>query len=513
MNRPAGNASDPGRDPAHQDTALRDIAVHGAPPIRRGHPSGLYLLFTVEMWERFSFYGLKAFLVLYITGAVAAGGLGWSEKTGGLIMGTYGGLVYLTPILGGFLADRYLGTHRAMLIGGWIIALGHFTLAVETTPTLFLGLLFIIIGTGFFKSTVSAAVGQLYAPGDNRRDAAFTIFYMGINLGAFAAPLVCDFLRVQYGWRYGFAAAGVGMLLGQVIYVALRRPLLGDIGAPPAPRPRGGAAAAPRVPLTSLERRRIAAILIVTFMVIFFWTAFEQASTSLTFFAQQRTDLTPPAWLAWATPVAAEPAAAETDHAGAASPPAAAGPQAAVRQIPVGWFQSINPLLIILLAPLFASMWTRLAASGREPSVGVKMGVGMLLAAGGYVVMIFAAQASEGGGSGGIIRVSPWWLVATYFLTTCGELCLSPVGLSMISRYAPAAFVSQLMGVWFCAIFIANFAAGALGGMVNEIGKAGFVLSGQAGFFLLFVIGPGAAGLITLALSPAVRRLFGPTPQ
>lgn len=458
---------------------------------RQPHPTGLYLLSTTEMWERFSFYGMKALLFIYVTGAVAAGGLGWSDEAGGWLMGIYSGLVYLTPIFGGYLADRYLGTHRSMVIGGYIIAAGHFVLAVETRWSLFVGLALVIIGTGFFKSTVSAMVGQLYAPADSRRDSAFTIFYMGINLGALLAPLVCGYLRVQYGWRYGFAAAGVGMVIGQLGYLLLRPRHLRGIGEAPERREANaaGGAAAATAPLTRDERRRIIAILIITFMVIIFWCAFEQASTSLTSFARARTDLTVASWLSWAVPGPREPGAAPA--------------------IPVEWFQSINPFFIVLLAPLFAMLWTALARRGIEPSVPVRMGCGMLIAAAGYVLMVFAAQLSEPDAGGVIRRVSPLWLIGAYLMASCGELCLSPVGLAMISKVSPARCVSLLMGVWFCAIFVGFFAAGVIGGSVERIAQAGFVLPGQAGFFLLFVIGPGAAGLLMLLLAPLIRRLMG----
>jgi POT family proton-dependent oligopeptide transporter len=278
------------------------------------------------------------------------------------------------------------------------------------------------------------------------------------------------------------------MVLGQLGYLLLRPRYLAGVGS--APTRTGPATAAHRdQPLTREEWRRITAILIITCMVILFWFAFEQASTSLTSFARERTDLRVAGWLSWAVP---SPAASD-------APPA----------IPVEWFQSINPFFVVLLAPLFAILWTALGRRGLEPSVSVRMGVGMLIAAAGYVLMVFAAQHSEPGVDGVARRVSPFWLIGAYLLATCGELCLSPVGLAMIAKLSPARCVSMLMGVWFCAIFVGFLAAGVVGGSLNRIAEAGFILKGQAGFFLLFVIGPGAAGLIMLALSPLLRRLMG----
>lgn len=534
MSMPPSNQS-PSRDPELNDPAMRALSGGPSGPLEKGHPKGLYLLFTVEMWERFSFYGMKAILMLYMTTALVGGGLGWSDEYGGLILGTYAGLVYLTPVIGGYIADRYLGTRKSMIIGGYVIAAGHFCMAAETIPTFFGGLALIILGTGLFKSNVSTMVGQLYKQGDSRRDAAFTIFYMGINLGAFIAPLVCGFLQESLGFRYGFAAAGVGMVMGQLFFLAFSSRIMPGIGDPPAKNGAGteaekAKAAAMAQPLTTEERHRVLAVVIMACLVVFFWTAFEQASSSLTIFARDRIDMTPPRALEWAAVEAkqetpkVEPAKAAEEAPAPTPPPAepakpakpkapTAAPAQTGKLLPVAWFQSVNPLLVIVMAPFFAMMWTGLARRKLEPSTPVKMGAGMLIAAAGFAIMVFAALKSQSGplnadGFHTILRISPLWLMAAYLLHTMGELCLSPVGLSMVTKLAPLKFASLIMGAWFISNFVANFAAGLLGGYINTIGEAGFILEGQAGFFLLFVIVPAGVGILTILLAPMLKKLM-----
>lgn len=409
-------------------------------------------------------------------------GLGWTKQKAGKLMSWYAGLVYLTPVFGGLLADRWLGTHRCLVIGGLVIASGHFVLMFESMPALYGGLLLVVIGTGFFKGNISTMVGQMYEPGDPRRDAGFTIYYMGINLGAFLAPIVCAWLRVRYGWSWGFGAAGVGMLLGLAQYLHGRRKYLQGIGLPP-PRRERHAAAAERSPLTREERHRVAVIFIVSFFVIFFWTAFEQSANSMAYFAQERTDRSLPSWLAWTVGGA----------------PEGGGPAL----FPAEWFQSLNPLLILLLAPLFASMWVRLASRGREPSTPTKMAIGLIAVGLGFIFMVVGAQAG-----GGAAKISPLWLFGAFFVHTCAELCLSPVGLSLVTKLAPVKLASMLMGVWFLANFAANFIAARLAGQVDPITEKGFILPGYSGFFLIFVIAPVAAGLLFFTLVPMLKRMM-----
>jgi len=433
-------------------------------------PPGLYLLFGVEMWERFSFYGMRAFLTLFLISS--AGGFGWSKEQASHLYGWYQGLVYLTPLLGGYLADRFIGTHRSIIIGGIIIASGHFCLAVPAKPTFFLGLALIILGTGFFKSNISTMVGQLYSEKDRRRDAAFTIFYMGINLGAAIGQVVCPKLADRWGWHVGFSAAGFGMVLGLVVYLFFKRRFLGAIGDVPASRASRQAeqAGVAKQPLTALEKQGIAAIAVLAFFNIFFWMAFEQAGSSMTFFAEEHT-----------------------------------------RRAFLGinflapYFQSVNAISVILLAPVFAWMWLRLEARGWAPSTPVRFAMGLFLLGSGFIVLVIGARLSDGG-----IRVSPLWLVATYILHTCGELCLSPVGLSMVTKLAPARFASLAMGAWFFSMFVSDLLAGFIAGAVEKVekGQVFHLLGGQADFFLMFVISTFAAGTVLLAVSPFVKRLM-----
>lgn len=430
-------------------------------------PPGLFLLFGVEMWERFSFYGMRAFLTLFLISS--AGGFGWSKEQASHLYGWYQGLVYLTPLLGGYLADRLIGTHRSIIIGGIIIASGHFCLAVPAQPTFFLGLSLIILGTGFFKSNISTMVGQLYSEKDRRRDAAFTIFYMGINLGASIGQIICPKLADRYNWHVGFSAAGFGMVLGLVVYLAFKRRFLGTIGDVPASR-AGLRKDSAKQPLATEEKKGVAAIAILAFFNIFFWMAFEQAGSSMTFFAEERT-----------------------------------------RRMFLGinflapYFQSVNSISVILLAPVFAWLWTRLEARNRAPSTPVRFAFGLFLLGSGFIVLVIGARLSDGG-----IRISPLWLIATYVLHTCGELCLSPVGLSMVTKLAPARFASLAMGAWFFSMFISDLMAGFIAGTVEKVekGQVFHLLGGQADFFLMFVVSTFAAGIALLAISPIVKRLM-----
>jgi len=446
----------------------REPATAPAPVNPARQPPGLFLLFGVEMWERFSYYGMRAFLTLFLIST--AGGFGWSKEQASHLYGWYQGLVYLTPLLGGYLADRFLGTHRSIIIGGIVIASGHFCLAIPAQSTFFLGLGLIIVGTGFFKSNISTMVGQLYSEGDRRRDAAFTIFYMGINLGAAIGQIVCPKLAYRYNWHIGFSAAGFGMVLGLIVYLLLKRRFLGPIGDLPASRRLAADRPAVKQPLTSLEKQGLAAIAILAFFNIFFWMAFEQAGSSMTFFAEERT---------------------RRDFLGI--------------EFLAPYFQSVNPIAVITLAPLFAWMWTRLETRGWAPSTPVRFALGLFLLGSGFIVLVVGARLSDGG-----IRVSPLWLIVTYVLHTCGELCLSPIGLSMVTKLAPKRFASLAMGAWFLAMFIADLSAGLLAGTVEKVeqGHLFRVLGGQADFFLMFVVSTFTAGLGLLALSPVVKRLM-----
>jgi POT family proton-dependent oligopeptide transporter len=490
-----------------------------------GHPRGLGLLFVTEMWERFSYYGMRAILVLYLVNA-----LKWDTAHAANLYGTYTMLVYLTPVIGGYLADRFIGTRRSLVIGSLIISLGHFTMAVPGMTSFYLGLGFIIIGTGFFKSNVSTMVGQIYSNGDSRRDSGFTIFYIGINTGAFLGPLICGGLAQsdRFGWHYGFAAAGVGMILGLIVYLWGREKYLPGIGVsirrtPEEERARAAAIAdantgnpvvhggvgavagalvgwflgsgsplglamglviGAALGITMLgtrgeERKRVIALFIVVFFVIFFWAAYEQAGTSMNLFADKNTNL---------------------DVGG--------------YKVPSSWFQSVNSAIIVLFAPVFAILWTTLGKRGKEPSTALKMALGLALLATGFIFMVMGGSRADTG-----VLVSPMWLVAAYAFHTFGELCLSPVGLSYVTKVAPVKFASLLMGVWFLANAAANKIAGSLAAYTPTPGQApqapasglgGFIQSVSAtnhGFYMIFVVAGFAAAAVMLLFVPLLSRL------
>ena len=445
-----------------------------------GHPRGLSTLFFTEMWERFSYYGIRPLLVLFMTAALASGGFGFDRPTASSIVGIYAASVYLASLPGGWVADRILGLRRSIWYGAILIALGHLAIglsAVFAKPVFFLGLILIVLGTGLLKPNISAIVGDLYPEGGARRDAGFSIFYMGINVGALVAPLVTGYLGEQVGWHWGFGAAGVGMLIG-VITFKLREGTLGRIGEAPsgdaAERASGirwltigmailvtivALVATGIVPfnavwvasrtsyvmlalallyfaylfflggLTGDEKKRVVVIIVLFFFSIVFWAAFEQAPTSLNLFAADYTDRRIGGW-----------------------------------EMPILWLQAANSFFVIALAPVFAAIWMALGRRGRDPSHPAKFSFALAAAGLGFLVMVFAAQRVLATGGG---RVSPWWLVVSYLFQTIGELSLSPVGLSAMTQLAPRKFGGQMMGVWFMSIAMGNLIAGIIGGEVD----------------------------------------------
>jgi proton-dependent oligopeptide transporter, POT family len=433
-----------------------------------GHPRGLSTLFFTEMWERFSYYGMRAFLILYMTAPAAAGGLGFPVQDAASIYGTYTGSVWGAAILGGVVADRFLGQYRSVLIGGVIIALGHFTLAFKALPFFYTGLALIVVGTGLLKPNVSALVGSLYAPGDTRRDAGFSIFYMGINLGAFIGPLVAGYLAQRVDWHLGFAAAGVGMAIGLIQYVAGKkrlRPALERLDA--QPRPVGAAAAVEPIVrngagvlgFAPAEWKRISAIVIFFLAAILFWGAYEQAGSTLTLFADRYTRLD-----LWGF------------------------------SFPSSWFQSVQPIFVILLAPIFAWLWVRLGS--REPSVSGKFALALFFMGLAFLILVPAGAAAQ---SGEGIRVSPWWLIVAYGVSELGELCLSPVGLSVVTKLSPARIVGLMMGVWFLSNAFGNKLAGWAAGFFVTMPLQ--TLFGVVAGVLFF------SAVVMLALVKPVRRL------
>ncbi len=492
-----------------------------------GHPFGLSTLFFTELWERFSYYGMRALLVLYMTAAVAGSnaGLGMEVDQATAIYGLYTFAVYALALPGGWVADRLLGQRKTVLVGGIIIALGHYTLAIDMIEAFYTGLILVVIGTGLLKPNVSAIVAELYPEGGARRDAGFSVFYMGINVGAMTGPLVCSYLGEEINWHLGFSAAGIGMTLGLIWYMVGGR-YLGDAGK----MKKSDLSSDQRisawrqfffgigvvalivyilygvssegvfpfsylstdgVPLLqfgivdfaestgiiivvlallyfgytivfacrdSLERKRVGLIAVLFFGAAMFWSGFEQAGSSMTLFTEEHTD---------------------RFFFG--------------EERPTGWFQSINPLFIIILAPVMGSLWVWLGA--RNPSLGVKFGLGLLLLGVGFLVMAWGATFTEEG------KVSPMWLVVTYFLHTVGELCLSPVGLSAITKLSPKRLVGQMMGTWFMGAALGNLIAGLVAGYIERLA--------MPELFTAVAAVAGGFGLVFLLFFKPIRNLAG----
>ena len=458
-----------------------------------GHPRGLTTLFFTEMWERFSYYGMRALLILFMVAPTAKGGLGMDAKPAAAIYGLYTFSVYFTSIPGGWIADRLLGQRNAVLVGGILIALGHFSMALNVLPLFYAGLVLIVLGTGLLKPNISSIVGQLYEKDDPRRDAGFSIFYMGINLGAFIAPLVCGYLGQRIGWHWGFGAAGVGMTLGIVQYVMGGSRLRGAglLRERPANAPTlwagvGMSLLATAVALYLLfdyrlvlvvvaaagffvwlasqaapgvERKRVLAIMVLFVFASLFWAGFEQAGSSLNLFADR---LTRTSLLGWS--------------------------------FPSSWFQTVQPLFIILMAPVFAALWVRMGA--KEPSSPAKFAYGLLFVSLGFLILVPAAKMFESTG----VKVSPMWLVTLYFLHTVGELVLSPVGLSTVTKLAPERMVGSMMGVWFLSIALGNLIGGEVAGYFET-----FPLPRL--FAIVFFTTAASAVVLALLVKP-IRRLM-----
>ena len=438
---------------------MSSTAVPGVPKgTLLGHPKGLFLLFATEMWERFSYYGMRALLVLSLVAGVetANPGFGWTQSEALKLYGLFTGFVYFTPLIGGWLADNYLGQRKSVIIGGLVMAAGQFTLASAIPGNLqlfYVGLVLLVIGNGFFKPNISTMVGDLYAEGDARRDGAFTIFYMGINAGAFLAPLVCSTLGEDpaRGWAYGYFAAGVGMVLSVVIQLAFAQRYLADIGIVPAAQRALAQSGGEKQPLTHEETDRLRVIFMLFVFVVLFWAAFEQAGGLMNLYAADKTDR-----------IVSLPN----------------GPF----EVPAGWFQSLNPLFIVLLAPLFSAAWARLGATGRNPSTPRKMVLGLVLTGIGFLAMVAAALESATGA-----KAAMSWLVIAYFFHTTGELCISPVGLSMVTKLAPLRLASLMMGVWFLIYFVANWLAGIIGSYAESLGELS-IFGGLAGTLFAFAV-------------------------
>jgi POT family proton-dependent oligopeptide transporter len=423
-----------------------------------GHPRGLFLLFSTEMWERFSYYAMRALLVIYLTDATINGGLGWSTKEALDLYGIYTGLVYITPLIGGWIADNYLGQRKAVLIGGALMTLGQLSLAlpgnwfgIDALSSFYFGLLLLIIGNGLFKPNISTMVGDLYSEGDSRRDGAFTIFYMGINLGSLLAGLIAGTVANIYGWHAGFLVAGIGMFMSLVLQLTFANSWLGDIGTVPAVARAKGQHTS-KAPLTKVEIDRLKVIMVLGLFVIIFWAGFEQAGGLMNIYTQQYTDRMIGGF-----------------------------------EVPAAWFQSLNPMFILLLAPLVATIWVKLGK--REPNSPVKFAMALFFLAVGFLFMVGAAL-EQGGDL--TAKTSMLWLVGAFFFHTLGELCISPIGLSMVTKLAPLRLASLMMGAWFGFNAISNYVAGLIGSHVGDLGALAIfggiaVAATVSGIILLFM--------------------------
>ena len=478
---------------------------------KKGHPAGLYLGFFTGMWERFSYYAMRGILVLYLTATWLNGGLGYEKGFSTIVYGLATGLCYFTPLFGGWLSDRYWGQRKSIVVGGFIMVLAQFllfapelftTIAPNLTPEqiehnefigrvgLFSGLFLLIIGNGFFKPNISSIVGDLYEPGDKRLDSAFSIFYMGINLGAVIAPLIVGLLsdnvfattyvdakgvtQITHGYRYGFLAASVGVLIGQLLFVFLSNKYLGNIGI----APKGAAKVAEtsveevKTPLTRQEKERIAVIFIFFFFAVFFFAGMEQAGASFNLYANEYMDRT------------------VFGH-----------------EIPTPWLQMINPFFVIILAPVFAYFWnTRLGQALNTP---LKMGLALIILGVGFWFMLvagFQRGATWGGGLSiidnpdGMVKASIIWMILTYFLHTIGELSLSVVGLSIVTKLSPARFASLFMGVWIMAAAFANMLAGLISSYVVKVGAS--TVFASISFIEILL------GILMVSLNKVIERMM-----
>jgi proton-dependent oligopeptide transporter, POT family len=428
-----------------------------------GHPRGVSTLFFTEMWERFSYYGMRAFLILYMTAPAAQGGLGFDDKSAGRIYGLYTGSAWLATIGGGLVADWLLGQYRSVFLGAILITLGHFTLAFHALPFFYTGLILIVIGTGLLKPNASTLVGSLYDANDPRRDAGFSIFYMGVNLGAASGPLIAGYLAQRVDWHLGFACAGFGMMLGLVQYVYGRKYLHHAIERLDAQSPKKEATSdsSPGLKFTSTEWKRLFAVVVFFLFASIFWAAYEQAGSTLNLFADRFTRLSVFGF-----------------------------------SFPASWFQSVPAIFVILFAPIFAWLWIRLGSN--EPSSPLKFTLGLLFVGLSFLLLVPAAstaQSAEG------IRVSPMWLVGVYFLQVAGELCVSPVGLSLVTKLAPQRIVGLMMGVWFLSIAVGDIIAGWLAGFFKT-----YPLPSLFGAVGITAIG---ASVVLLLLIRPIKKLMG----
>ena len=480
-------------------------------------PKGLAKLFFAEMWERFSFYGMRALLILYLTAQVQNGGMAYNDKDASKVYAAYGSLVYATPLIGGIIADRLLGNRRAIFLGGTLMALGHFVLALPGEIAFYCALALLILGNGFFKPNISSLVGKLYEENDPRRDAGFTLFYMGVNTGAMMAPLLCGHIGETYGWHYGFGLAGIGMVVGLVVFV-LGSDVFGDRGlAPNEERLHGKSAlgisnhhlvwtlaflAVPAIAwmvkhnhilevlvpgvilggmgymlftamqCEQVERERLFTLMGLFFFSVLFWAFFEQAGSSISLFTKRNVDR-----------------------------------HLFGKEMATSAFQSVNALMIVVLGPLFVAMWARLAKVNLDPATPLKFALALAQVGLGFGVLVLGARSASAEG-----LVSVWFLLGAYLLHTTGELCLSPVGLSMVTKLAPQRIVGFAVGFWYLASSLAHHVGGVIAAlMAVDPSKAASatpvetlpVYSGVFGTIAMVAIG---ASVFLFLISPVLRR-------
>ncbi len=507
-------------------TSQLDNSTANIDPQVLNHPAGLFILFFTEMWERFSFYGMRALLVLFLVTAVSEGGWGWSREKAVLLFTWYTSLVYLTPVIGGWIADKFWGFKTAVVVGALLMTLGHAALAVETVSSFYLGLVLLILGNGLFKPNISSMVGGLYKD-DTKKDGAYTIFYMGINAGAFLGIMLCGYVGETVGWSYGFGLAGVFMFFG-LLQFYFAQAVFGDNGAKPLKKATPTTEDIAGEKLTHIEKDRLIVIAVLAVFVVVFWWAFEQAGSSMTIFAKDYTDrvltgstATIYVWvnffltvmpilvvtwvlgllfkqtyktiplsnaflglsfvLIWAIVIwKVYTEFSSTDQI----------------EIPASWFGILNSFFIITMAPMFSKIWE----SKYNPSGPAKFALGLIFAGIGFAFLAYGAMSIEAGAS--TASVSMFWLIAAYFFHTTGELCLSPVGLSYVSKLTPKRLLGLVFGLWFTANAVANLLGGLTASRIDALNES----IGLSGFFLVFTAIPIVAGLLMFAISPMLKK-------
>ncbi len=500
-----------------------------------GHPVGLFVLFFTEMWERFSYYGMRAILVLFLTSSIMDEGWGWERSDALVLYGWYTGLVYVTPIFGGYIADKFMGYRNATVFGALIMTLGHASMAMEgfSSAFFFLGLSCLVIGNGFFKPNISSIVGQLYKNGDARKDGGYTIFYMGINAGAFLGILLCGYIGEKVGWHLGFGLAGIFMFLGMLQFWFAQK-IFGTIGLSPTQRKNMNTKVAIKEEdntSSQVVNDRIFVIVIFSLFTIFFWWAFEQAGGSMTIFAEDYTErnltgdssyifkivntvitLVPMAILTYVLYMLFQKMAGNfllsnvflgssfviiwgiviwminREFSVEAS------------EIPASWFSVLNSLFIILFAPVFSKIW----ASRHNPSGPVKFALGLMSLGIGFAFLSFGSWSIPLGAQEA--SVSVLWLILAYLFHTLGELCISPVGLSYVSKLAPIKLVGLMFGFWFVCSAVANLLGGITGSYIDQISES----YGISIFFMIFTIIPISAGILMLSIkSMLIKKMHG----